>query len=149
MQNRSKGIVKSPVLVWIWRSRPSKIGLLSPKEQDIVPYKFQPGKLYRMPTHFGPSPGPRQDEGGHKFDNRDSPKTTTVSVSYLTNRQQLDALLPERFEVGADPVVTVSASYMKEIPWLAGRGYNTLGVSFPAVFRGQRDQATGSFLLVL
>jgi len=102
-----------------------------------------------MPTHFGPSPGPRQGEDGHKFDNRDSPKTTTVSVSFLTNRQQLDGLLPEQFEVGVEPVVTVAVSYMSEIPWLAGRGYNTLGVSFPAVFRGKRDQATGSFLLVL
>ena len=38
---------------------------------------------------------------------------------------------------------------MKEIEWLAGRGYNTLGVSFPAVFEGEVDRATGSLLTVL
>ena len=38
---------------------------------------------------------------------------------------------------------------MKEIEWLAGRGYNTLGVSFPVVFEGEVDRATGSLLTVL
>jgi hypothetical protein len=38
---------------------------------------------------------------------------------------------------------------MTEIEWLAGRGYNTLGVSFPAIFTGKRDRAVGSFLTVL
>ena len=38
---------------------------------------------------------------------------------------------------------------MKEIEWLAGRGYNILGISFPAVFEGTRDRATGPFLTVL
>ena len=38
---------------------------------------------------------------------------------------------------------------MKEIEWLAGRGYNTLGVSFPVEFSGNKDKARGNFLLVL
>jgi hypothetical protein len=38
---------------------------------------------------------------------------------------------------------------MTEIEWLAGRGYNLLGVSFPAIFAGVRDRAAGSFLTVL
>jgi hypothetical protein len=38
---------------------------------------------------------------------------------------------------------------MTEIEWLAGRGYNTLGVSFPAIYTGQRDRAVGPFLTVL
>ncbi len=112
-------------------------------------YKFQPGKMYRMPTHFGPSLGPRQGEGDRKYANLDSPKVTSRSVSFLTNREQLEELLPEGFEVGAEPVVTVGASYMTELEWLAGRGYNTLGVSFPAIFGGKKDHATGNFLAVL
>jgi len=105
--------------------------------------------MYRMPTHFGPSMGPRQGERGRRFECRDTPKATEISVSFLTNREQLGGLLPEDFEVGAEPVVTVTASYITEIEWLAGRGYNTLGVSFPAVFNGKQDQVTGSFLTVL
>ena len=105
--------------------------------------------MYRMPTHFGPAYGPRQGEGGKKFANRDSPKVTSMSVSFLTNREQLEAFLPEGFELESPPVVTVEASYMTEIEWLAGRGYNTLGVSFPAVFNGKKDYAVGRFLTVL
>lgn len=112
-------------------------------------YKLHPAMMYRMPTHFGPSLGPRQGEDGRKFACKDTPKQTTVSVRFLTNRAQLDDLLPEGFAVGEEPVVTVSASYMTEIEWLAGRGYNILGVSFPAVFTGKQDRAAGEFLAVL
>ena len=112
-------------------------------------YKFQAGKMYRMPTHFGPSLGPRQGEGGRKYDNLESPKITAFSVSFLSNREQLEELLPEGFEVGAEPVVTVEIQYVTEIEWLAGHGYNTLGVSFPAVFTGKKDHVTGNFLTVL
>ena len=114
-----------------------------------MPYKFLANKMYRMPTHFGPSSGPRQGEDGHKFANLDSPKRSAWSVSFLTNRDQLEELLPEGFAAGAEPVVTVEVAYLKEIEWLAGRGYNTLGVSFPAVFNGKKDHVSGSFLAVL
>ncbi|MYB15769.1 MAG: hypothetical protein F4X41_01855 [Chloroflexi bacterium] len=114
-----------------------------------MPYQFEPGKMYRMPTHFGPSLGPRQGPGGRKFSCLDNPKTTSVSVSFLSNRDQLNAMLPAGFEVGERPIVTVTASYIKEIEWLAGRGYNTLGVTFPSVFKGEVDSARGPFLTVL
>lgn len=114
-----------------------------------MPYKLDPRQLYRMPTHFGPSLGPRQGPDGRKFECRDNPKVTTVSVSFLTNHEQLDDLLPENFAVEGEPVVTVAVSYIKEIEWLAGRGYNVLGVTWPAAFRGKRDEVTGSFLAVL
>jgi len=116
-----------------------------------MPYKFKPHRMYRMPTHFGPSAGPRQGEEGREFANVDAPKWTGWSVDFITNREQLTDLLPEGFglEVGAEPVVTVRATYITEIEWLAGRGYNTLGVSFPAIFHGKDDHVTGSFLTVL
>ncbi len=113
-----------------------------------MPYRFQAGKMYRMPTHFGPRTGPRQGENSRKFDNRGTPKTTTISVSFLSNREQLEALLPECFEMGGEPIVTAYASYMTEIEWLAGRGYNVLGVSFPATYNGEQDHVSGSFLTV-
>ena len=114
-----------------------------------MPYRFQPGMMYRMPTHFGPSLGPRQGEAGRKFVNLESRKITVRAVSFLTNREQLEELFPEGFEVGVEPVVTVEVTYITEIEWLAGRGYNTLGVSFPVVFNGKKDHVVGSFLAVL
>lgn len=112
-------------------------------------YLFVPKKIYRMPTHFGPATGPRQGEDGKKFANKGVPKTKRIEVRFLTDRDKLARLLPEGFSVGAEPVVTVFAAYTTEIEWLAGRGYNVLGVTFPAVYSGKQDRAKGDFLLVL
>jgi len=113
-----------------------------------MPYTFQSGMMYRMPTHFGPALGPRQGPEGRMFACEDDPKRTSISVSFRSNPDQLDTLLPEGFEVG-EPVVTVTAGYMTEIEWLAGRGYNILGLTFPATFKGEEDIAHGPFLTVL
>jgi len=112
-------------------------------------YVLKKNVMYMMPTHFGPMYGPRQGKDGEKFACRDNPKSIQYAVSFVTDREQLEALLPEEFEVEGEPVVTVAQNYMTEIEWLAGRGYNTLGVTFPVVFQGKRDRAIGPFLLVL
>ncbi len=114
-----------------------------------MPYKLQPGRMYMMPTHFGPGLGPRQGPDGRRFDGRNSPRATSYSVSFLTRAEQLESLLPTGFRLGGEPVVTVTVSYLTEIEWLAGRGYNTLGVSFPAEYEGEEDRARGHFLAVL
>ena len=95
--------------------------------------RFVPGRIYRMPTHFGPATGPRQGPDGRKFDeeNKEWPKQTDWAVNFLSNADQLSALCPEGFSLAGEPVVTVSLTDMRGIPWLAGRGYKMLGVSFP------------------
>ncbi len=112
-------------------------------------YSFKPGMIYRMPTHFGPLMGPRQGPGNNRFDTVNNPKTTSLSISFISSAEQLGALLPDCFELAEDPVVTIQCSQMTEIAWLAGRGYSMLGVSFPAKFRGKVDNVEGSFLSVL
>ena len=112
-------------------------------------YQFEPAELYRMPTHFGPATGPRRGPDGQRFACKDTPKTTAISVSFLSRPEQLSALLPPGFSLGAEPVVTVTATYMKEIEWLAGRGYNMLGVTIPAIYHGKAGLVAGSFLMVL
>lgn len=102
-------------------------------------YTFVPGSIYRMPTHFGPLMGPRQGPDGRTFDCVNNPKTTTLSISFRTNPEQLEALLPDCYELVGEPIVTVHSSHMKEVEWLAGRGYAMLGVSFPAKFQGKLD----------
>ena len=114
-----------------------------------MPYSFQPDAMYRMPTHFGPRTGPRRGPDGRGFDCVNSPKSLSHSVSYLTHASALEALLPPGFALNGEPVVTISVTYMKEIDWLAGRGYNTLGASIPVTYTGQVDKVTGSLLLVL
>lgn len=112
-------------------------------------YTFEPGQMYRMPTHFGPATGPRRGPDGGKFLCEGNPRSIGIRVSFLSNAKQLEALLPPGFTLNGDPVVTVFANYMKEIEWLAGRGYNVLGVTIPAKFKGEKDTAVGPFLTVL
>lgn len=114
-----------------------------------MPYPLDPDKMYRMPTHFGPRTGPRQGPDGRRFECVDNPLGTAYSVSFLTNRRQLEAFLPPPFSLDGEPVVTVFSNHMTEIEWLAGRGYNVLGLSFPARFEGESDRVRGSFLTVL
>ena len=114
-----------------------------------MPYSFQPDAMYRMPTHFGPRTGPRRGPDGRGFECIDSPKSTSYSVSYLTHSEAAEALLPPGFALNGEAVVTISATYMKEIDWLAGRGYNTLGASLPVSYCGRKDNVSGSLLLVL
>ena len=111
--------------------------------------EFRPGLIYRMPASFGPRTGPRQGPDGRKFTCVDAPKATTIAVSFLSDVDQLNALLPDGFSLAGEPIVSVSASYTTEIEWLAGRGYNMLGVRMPATFRGAKDEVTGNFLCVL
>jgi hypothetical protein len=110
---------------------------------------FQKGKMYRMPSHFGPSLGPRQGEDGRRYACSDGPTTRAYYVNFLTNGEQLEDMLPEGFELRGEPVVTIELAYITEIEWLAGRGYNILGMSFPAVFNGKEDHVSGNFLTVL
>ena len=112
-------------------------------------YPLKKEKMYMMPTHFGPMSGPRQGPDGVKFAGKDNPKSISYSISFLTDREQLEELLPPGFELAGEPVVTVALTYMKEIEWLAGRGYNVLGVTFPVTFTGEQDRAVGPFLTVL
>ena len=115
-----------------------------------MPYTLKPKTMYLMPTHFGPMSGPRQGPGGEMGAfSVDQRKSRTYAVSFLTEQAQLEALLPPGFEAVGEPVVTVAQTHMTEIDWLAGRGYNTLGVTFQARYNGTRDRATGPLLLVL
>ena len=108
------------------------------------------GKFYRMPVPYGPMPGPRQIPAGKSVvDHRRNPKRRTFGVSYLVERARLEALLPPGFSLWGDPVLTVDVTYMWGIDWLAGRGYNTFGVKFPAIACANGETVHGTFLSVL
>lgn len=109
-------------------------------------YRFEPGRIYRMPTHFGPAPGPRQSPAA---DPGNSPRRTLLSVSFLTDAALLERHLPEGFTLAGEPVVTIDVHHLTDIDWLAGRGYSMIHVGWPATFTGGRDRATGRFLAVI
>jgi len=105
-------------------------------------------KKYRQPRVFGALPGPRNVP----LDKRNLPDNmtvTTVSASALTEAGALAELLPSRCRLLGEPVLTVSVAYLRNIGWLAGRGYNIVAVEFPIVFDGEEGRLTGRFTPVL
>lgn len=106
-------------------------------------------QFYRMPIHFGPCLGPRQGPDGKPFNWVNSPKRTSISVVFLSDADALKALLPPGFSLFDEPEVTIELQFITELEWLAGRGYNTLGLRIPAEYRSEREHCVGSFLTVL
>jgi hypothetical protein len=72
-----------------------------------------------------------------------------MTVSYLTNRARLEALLPPGFALRGDPVLSVSLSYFNNLYWLAGRGYGIVIVDFPVTYAGKTETIQGSFCPVM
>jgi hypothetical protein len=111
-------------------------------------HKFKPGMMYRMPTEFGPSLGPRQGLNNVTADGSNQ-VSTNYSVDFLTNPRQLEDLLPDGFSLDGDPVVHIRTMCQTGIGWLAGRGYNLLEFCFPAQFNGKKDHVFGEYQPVL
>ena len=112
-------------------------------------YTFQPNHFYRMPTHFGPSLGPRQGLDGRRYANIQNSKDLTIQATFEAIPAQLEKLLPPGFRLREPNTIQLAFTYSTEIEWLAGRGYNTFGVSFPATYCGEQDTVDGELLLVL
>ena len=77
-----------------------------------MPYKFERGRIYRMPTHFGPAPGPRQMPAEAAVDAIRSPRKTLITASFLTEAPALERHTPEGFQLSGEPVVTIEFHYM-------------------------------------
>ena len=105
-------------------------------------FTFDPAASYTMPAHFG-ARRPEPNSSGWYRD------VTAVTVPYLTDRDLLAAHLPEPFEVGVEPIVTVFYARNRDVDWLAGHGYNMIGVTCSAVYKGPTEQLSGSFTLVV
>lgn len=112
-------------------------------------YVFQTDRFYRMPTHFGPSLGPRQGLDGRRYACLETSKDLCIQATFEAKTSELEKLLPPGFRLREPNTLCLSFTYSKDIEWLAGRGYNTFGVSVPATYQGQQDTINGDLLLVL
>lgn len=112
-------------------------------------YTFQPNNLYRMPTHFGPSLGPRQGPNGRKFACVDSPRDLTIQATFKADPAQLEKLLPPGFILREPYTLCLTFGYATECEWLAGRGYNLFGVTTPVTYQGAEDSVDGDLQLVI
>lgn len=58
-------------------------------------------QFFRAPVGFGPAPSPRQGPDGKPFVWKDS-TATTIGVTFSSEHDALDALLPDGYEVERD-----------------------------------------------
>ncbi|EPQ32129.1 uncharacterized protein PFL1_00326 [Pseudozyma flocculosa PF-1] len=123
----------------------------------------QPHLYWRSPIGFGPTPSPRQKPDGGRFDYNDA-ETLIADVICKVPIALVQDLLPPDFVALAQngeaiTTVTIQVMRLSNLPWLAGRGYDTLGVYFNNVaYRPAADASdpgaeisaqSGSFLAVL
>ncbi|SLK07889.1 acetoacetate decarboxylase family protein [Novosphingobium mathurense] len=105
--------------------------------------------MYRMPVDFGPVGGPRNvplaNQRGRYVHTR-----TQIGVDALTDADAIRPYLPQGCTLDGPPIVRILVSMVRNIGWLAGRGYNIIMVQFPNVrFTGQSDEVVADFLPVL
>ena len=103
--------------------------------------------MFRMPVGFGPAPGPRNLPAAQRHRRFDK-QAVTLTLSAVTDRAMLGALLPRGFEVPGEPRLEIVVTILSEIGWLAGRGYNIVMVRIPASWRGE-EQVDGHFVPVV
>ena len=75
---------------------------------------------------------------------------TQLTIEALTDAALVERYLPPGCRLAGDPVLRVSASCLKRLAWLAGRGYNIITVQFLNIaFDGVEDSGLGSLDAVL
>lgn len=107
-------------------------------------------QFHRVPVGFGPAPSPRQDPQGNRFDwSQARAKTSGIVVE--CDRKAVQAILPEGYIVepsASTPSdkanVLFEVMELRNLPWLAGRGYNTWGVYIADVVCNRAKQEDGS-----
>lgn len=112
-------------------------------------YRFDRLSGYRMPTHFGPSLGPRQGPAGRTHDPDEGQRATLIWVSHATRAEQIAAILPDGFEPAGAPDLTLEVKNIRNIAWLGGRGYSVATVSTGVRWLGGGAAQDGRFKLVL
>ncbi|KAI8964130.1 hypothetical protein F5Y11DRAFT_118879 [Daldinia sp. FL1419] len=112
-----------------------------------------PNLYHRMPTTFGPFPGPRQSFEGSA---RDGSGISNVEafITFKAKQSDLKSLLPPAFSFqkpGPEAYVSITPKRLDNLEWLAGRGYNLLSVYIHGVqyTTEGRKAYRGSYLPVL
>ena len=105
-------------------------------------FELDPNGSYMMPAHFGQRPFHPNASGWYH-------DVTAMTVTYLTDAELLARFLPQPFTVAEQPLITVFYACNRRVDWLAGHGYNMVGVSAAANFNGEDDQLAGQYTLVM
>ena len=97
---------------------------------------------HMMPYFFGPRPENDKISGWYK-------DVTMIVIPYVTDEKILKSIIPEKFALLNDPIVTITYACNKDIDWLAGRSYNLVSISIKVKFEGKVDKEEGTLNLVM
>jgi len=113
-------------------------------------FTFKEGRFYLMPVMFGPASTPRATIDGQKcyVANPQGTQYNHYRVVYETNADKLENILPKGFSLNG-PYVVVSFSAIRNVAFMAGRGYEIVSIEIPVHFKGEKDEVTGFFEPVL
>ncbi|KAM3424540.1 hypothetical protein BST61_g6536 [Cercospora zeina] len=125
------------------------------KKFDEWRWAKDPRLYWRMPTAFGPAPGPRQA----LYTNQPQPARhstfTTASIRFKTSRTFLQNLFPTSSFTFKDPGSVAYASFsqttLDRMEWLGGSGYRHFGLYIHGVRYTKQDGTTidGTYLPLL
>lgn len=101
----------------------------------------------RMPAFFGRQGGPRQRVSDQLRHSNAAGTTSATWLAVEADKAQLVALLPRGFEL-AEPLLIVEGASLRQLPWLAGRGYELVSVAVPVIFVEGRRPVRGRLELV-
>jgi len=111
---------------------------------------FEQGRMHIMPVVFGPGGTPRETEDGSRYIYK-NPKGTTINsykVVYEVDAAELEKILPKPFAL-LEPCIILSFNQLRNIGWLAGKGYDLIQIEIPAVFNGHDNKVNGTFVPVV
>ena len=101
------------------------------------------GQVYNMPLVAGPL-----------FEITNRPRYVYAHVEnlilqYQTDPDAVQELLPECYQVGKEPTVTLAFSHNDGVDFLAGRGYRIATVMVSALFDGETDHEEGNYVVAM
>ncbi len=111
-------------------------------------FKFEEHEMYQMPVHFGPACGPRRGPDGRRLCWAGPQDSVQHSLVYETDPGVIENFLPQGFSV-RKPYVIVTHKMHRNLPWLAGRGYNVVTFNTPVFYQGQEETVCGQYQLAI
>jgi acetoacetate decarboxylase len=73
----------------------------------------------------------------------------SVVLQYNTERDAIQALLPDCYQSSQEPTVTIVFTHNAAVDFMAGRGYRMANVQVGARFDGEKDHLEGDYVLVM
>jgi len=111
-------------------------------------FQFEENGMYQMPVHFGPVSGPRRGPDGRRFYKDGVQESTQHILVYETTKEAIEKFLPEGFDVRM-PYIIVNHKMHRNLPWLAGHGYNVTTFNVPIYYHGKEKEISGQYQLAI